>query len=175
MRLLGAVPVLICLATPALAQSQGSFALDAMTTPGRHFGFGYYFTDGLSLRPSLGAGYADGYGMTFNLGTEMRWEALTAHRVSPYATASINYLKDPGLVQIDATGAPMPAVDSNVLRYGAGLGLRSHIKYGLSAVVEGRVMNSALGTTYGAGYYGLQTVQDGAHFEAALGLSYVFH
>ena len=36
-------------------------------------------------------------------------------------------------------------------------------------------MNSAIGTTYGAGYYGQPTVQDGAHFEAALGLSYVFH
>jgi hypothetical protein len=175
MRLLGTVPVLICLATPALAQSQGSFALDAMTTPGRHFGFGYYLTDGLSLRPSLGAGYADGYGMTFNLGTEVRWEALSEHRVSPYATASINYLRDPGLVQIDATGTPLPGVGSNVLRYGAGLGLRSHIKYGLSAVAEGRVMNSALGTSSGVGRYGLQTVQDGAHFEAALGVSYVLH
>lgn len=175
MRLLGAVAVLAGLATPALAQSQGSFALDAMTTPGRHFGFGYYLTDGLSLRPSLGAGYADGYGMTFNLGTEVRWEALSDRRVSPYATASINYLRDPGLVQIDATGTPLLSADSNVLRYGAGLGVRGHIKYGLSAVVEGRVMNSALGTGSIPGYYGQQTVQDGAHFEAALGVSYVFH
>jgi hypothetical protein len=175
MRLLGAVPVLICLATPAMAQSQGSFVLDAMTTPGRHFGFGYYLTDGLSLRPSLGAGYAEGYGMTFNLGTELRWEARSGHRVSPYAAAGINYLRDPGLVQIDATGAPLVGVGSNVLRYGAGVGLRSHIKYGLSAVAEGRIMNSALRDGYGAGYYGQPTVQDGAHFEAALGLSYAFH
>jgi hypothetical protein len=175
MRLLGAVPVMLCLAAPAMAQSQGSFALDAMTTPGRHFGFGYYLTDGLSLRPSLGAGYASGYGMTFNLGTEVRWEMLLAHRVSPYVSASINYLRDPGLVQIDATGAPLVSVDSNVLRYGAGLGLRGHINWGLSAVVEGRVMNSALDTSMGRGYQGLTTVQEGAHFEAALGLSYVFH
>jgi len=82
MRLLGAVAVLVGLAAPAMAQSQGSFAIDAMTTPGRHVGFGYYFTDGLSLRPSLGAGYAEGYGMTFNLGTELRWETRSAHRVS---------------------------------------------------------------------------------------------
>ncbi|MFI5183226.1 MAG: hypothetical protein ACHQNV_02420 [Vicinamibacteria bacterium] len=175
MRLLGAVAVLVGVATPALAQSQGSFVLDAMTTPGRHFGFGYYLTDGLSLRPSLGAGYAEGYGMTFNLGTEARWEVLTQHRVSPYTSASINYLKDPGIVQIDATGAPIAGAGSNVFRYGAGVGLRSHIKYGLSAVVEGRVMNSALTENAGAAYYGQPTVQDGAHFEAALGISYAFH
>jgi hypothetical protein len=146
-----------------------------MTTPGRHFGFGYYLTDALSLRPSLGAGYAGGYGMTFNLGTEARWEMLSARRVSPYASASINYLRDPSLLQIDATGAPLVNADSNILRYGAGLGVRGRINWGLSAVLEGRVMNSELDTSIGRGYQGLPTVQDGAHFEAALGLSYTFH
>ncbi len=45
--------------TPAGTGEKGTIALDAMTTPGRHFGIGFYVTDHLSLRPSLGIGYSD--------------------------------------------------------------------------------------------------------------------
>ena len=40
-------------AGPVLAQSnRGAFGLDAMVAPTTSFGFGYYITDGLSLRPA---------------------------------------------------------------------------------------------------------------------------
>ena len=45
MRILAASVLLLGVAVPAAAQQQGAFALDAMTTSGRHFGAGYYFTD----------------------------------------------------------------------------------------------------------------------------------
>ena len=157
----------------ALAQERGSVVLDAMTTPGRHLGVGYYITDRLSLRPSLGFGYSGQYGTTFNLGADVRWEFPTGDRVHPYLTAGFNYLRSPYLAQYDSSGAL--SADSNVARYGAGLGLRTRIKYGLSLVGEGRVMNSELQNLSGGGFYGQQGVRSGAHVEGILGLSYVFN
>jgi hypothetical protein len=175
MRFFAASLALLSLSAPAMAQERGSLALDAMTTPGRHFGVGYYITDGLSLRPSLGAGYSAQYGTTFNLGADLRWELLPRSRFSPYFTAGFNYLRDPALVQYDSSGSPLLAANPNVARYGAGLGLRTRLKYRLSLVGEGRVMNSAFRDVPANGFYGQQSLQTGAHFEAALGLSYAFN
>lgn len=161
---------LLAFSVPAMAQERGSFVLDAMTTAGRHFGFGYYVTDGFSLRPSLGVGYADGYGMMVNLGTDMRWELLTAHRFSPYLTAGFNFMRNPSLVQFDSGGSAMPGADTNALRYGGGVGFRTRIKHGLSLVGEGRLMNSELQTSFAG-----PSIQDGAHLEAAVGISYAFN
>jgi hypothetical protein len=175
--------VLVGLATPALAQDQGSFALDARTTPGRHFGAGYYVTDRFSLRPSLGFGYSDQFGATYNLGADFRFEILPGSRFSPYLVGGINTMRSPYLVPDGGSGlstgmpgsASVPAASSNVTRYGAGAGLRTRLKYGISLIGEGRLMNSAIRDGSGAGFYGQQVVQNGAHFEAAVGLSYVFN
>jgi hypothetical protein len=168
--------VLLGLAVPAFAQEQGALTLDAMTTPGRHFGFGYYITDKLSLRPSLGASFGGPYGTEFNFGTDLRYEFLQYSRVTPYLAASFNYMRTPGLVQVDPSGIPVAGASPNVARYGAGFGVRARLKYSLSLIGEGRVMNSALEDYQGAGaYYGQQSLQSGAHFEAAVGVSYAFH
>ena len=171
MRLVAASVVLLGLAVPAVAQQSGSFALDAMTTQGRHFGAAYYITDGLSVRPSLGVGYSGQFGMTFNLGADARWEVLTASRVSPYIGASYNYLRSPYLTQSTSIGTE----SSNVSRYGAGLGVRTRILNRLSAVAEARVFNSAIRSASGAGSFGQQVANPGAHFEAAIGLSYILN
>ena len=175
MRLFAASFALLCLAAPTMAQEKGSFALDAMTTAGRHFGLGYYLTDGFSVRPSLGAGYSDQYGMSFNLGADLRWDLMPHRRVSPYATASFNYLRDPYLVPYDSNGLLQHNASSNVTRYGGGLGVRAQLKYKLSLVAEGLVMNSAFRDSTVPGLGSIQTLQPGAHFEAAIGISYVLN
>lgn len=174
MRVLLTSLTLLALSGSALAQERGSFSLDAMTTPGRHFGAGYYVTDGLSLRPSLGASYSDYYGMSFDLGADLRWELLTERRFSPYMTASFNYLRSPYVAAYEPGGSLFQGSDSNVTRYGAGAGLRARLNHHLSLYGEGRVMNSALEDAPGHALSGQQVVRDGAHFEAALGLSYFF-
>ena len=175
MRAFATSVALLSLSAPAMAQGRGSLALDAMTTPGRHFGIGYYITDGLSLRPSLGAGYSAQYGAEFNLGADMRWELLPGRRLSPYLTAGFNYLRSPSLVQYDSSGSPLVGAGPNVARYGGGLGLRTQLKNRLALVGEGRVMSSAFRDAAGGAFYGQQGLQPGAHFEAALGLSYAFN
>jgi hypothetical protein len=166
--------LLVGLAAPALAQDQGSFVVDAMTTPGRHFGAGYYMTDRLSIRPSLGFGYSGAYGTTFNFGTDLRLDLLPASRFSPYLTAGINYMRSPFLVPESALAATSPA-STNVARYGGGLGIRTHVKWGLSLLGEARVMSSEIRSGSEVGLYGASTVHDGAHFEGAIGLSYVLN
>jgi hypothetical protein len=173
-RLFAASVVLVSLSAPVIAQERGSMVLDAMTTPGRHFGIGYYITDRLSVRPSLGVAFSGQYGTTFNLGADTRFDLLPSSRLSPYLTAGFNYVRDPYLVTYDPAGAAAGG-SSNVARYGAGAGFRTRIKYGLSLVGEGRLMNSELRDAPAASFYGQQAVQNGAHFEAAVGLSYAFN
>jgi hypothetical protein len=177
MRLFLTALTVLGLAAPAVAQSEGSFTIDAMTTPGRHFGFGYYVTDGLSLRPTLGAGYSAQYGTTLNLGLDVRYEVLAGRRVSPYLTATFNYLHQPGVTQYDQGIAIPYATTPDVTRYGGGAGIRARIKYRISVVAEGLVMNSALTTLPASSAYGPQqyAVTNGTHFEAALGVSYAFN
>lgn len=174
MRLLAASVVLVGLAAPVLAQERGSVVLDAMTTPGRHFGLGYYVTDRLSLRPSLGIAFSGQYGTTFNLGADSRFDLMPSSRLSPYLTAGFNLIRDPYLVPYEATGSALGET-TTAARYGAGAGFRAHVKYGLSLFGEGRVMNSQLRDAPSGAFYGQQALQNRAHFEAAVGLSYAFN
>jgi hypothetical protein len=175
MRLLVASLALLGVSSAALAQDRGSLAFDLMTTAGRHVGLGYYLTDGLSIRPSVGVAFSSQAGTEFNLGTDLRYELLRGSRLSPYATAGFNYMRNPYLVQYDSAGNLESGTGSNVARYGAGVGVRARLKYHLSAVAEGRVMNSELKDIQGGAFYGQQAVRNGAHFEAAVGVSYAFN
>jgi hypothetical protein len=175
MRLAATSLVLAALATPAAAQGRGSLALDVMTTQGRHLGVGYYVSDGLSLRPSLGAGYSSQYGFSVDAGLDLRWELMPANRFSPYATAGLSYRYDEAFVQYSAAGAPLATPDSGLLRYGAGLGWRARMTPKLSVVGEGRVTNGAIRTGLSRSGYPVSSFDSGAHFEAALGVSYVFN
>src|SRR5262245_54015190 len=173
MRMLVASLALVGMSSAAAAQDRGSLALDLMTTAGRHVGFGYYLTDGLSLRPSFGVGFSS-QGTEINVGTDLRFEPWSRQRISPYATAGFHYLQSPYLIQYDASGSVLPEASSGTARFGGGVGVRAHLKYGLSAVAEGRVMNSELRDVTVGGLYG-QAVRNAAHFEAAVGVSYAFN
>jgi len=169
MRALIASVVVLGAALPAAAQQRGSFALDAMTTPGRHFGAGYYVTDGLSLRPSLGLGFTQGAGTTFNLGADVRYEFLTGSRISPYLGGSYNYLRSPYLTE--SVGGVVRNDPSNIARWGGGGGLRGRINDRFSAFADARVMNSQIRNAPGSALGSQRVVESGAHFEGALGLT----
>ena len=170
MRVLTASVLFLGIAMPAAAQQKGSFALDAMTTPGRHFGAGYYITEGLSLRPSLGFGWSGGYGTIFNLGADVRYEFLTANRFSPYLAGSYNYMRSPYLT--DSVVGVVTNDPSNVSRWGGGGGLRARINDRFSVFADARVMNSQVNDGPGTALGPQQFVDYGAHFEGALGLTF---
>lgn len=171
MRTLAAMAVVLGTALPAAAQQQGAFALDAMTTPGRHIGAGYYVTDALSVRPSLGFGWSEGYGSIFNLGVDARYEFLTANRLSPYVAGSYNYMRSPYLT--DSIGAALANESSNVSRWGGGGGLRARINDRFAVFADGRVMNSQVSQGPGTALGSQQVVDNGAHFEGALGVTFL--
>ena len=171
MRTLLASLVVLGAALPAAAQQRGAFALDAMTTPGRHFGAGYYLTEGLSVRPSLGLRYSGSYGATFNLGADLRYEFLSGNRVSPYVSGSYNYLRSPYLTE--TVGGVVRNDPSNLARWGGGGGLRGRINDRFSVFADGRVMNSHIRNAPGSALGQQRVVETGAHFEGALGLTFL--
>ena len=171
MRVLAASVLFLGMALPAAAQQKGAFALDAMTTPGRHFGAGYYITDALSLRPSLGFGWSEGFGSIFNLGVDARYEFLTDRRLSPYLAGSYNYIRSPYLT--DSLVGVVTNDPSNVSRWGGGGGLRARLNDRFAVFADGRVMNSQVGQGPGTALGPQQLVDYGAHFEGALGLTFL--
>jgi hypothetical protein len=168
--------VLLGLAAPAFAQQSGSVALDATTAYGRTFGAGFYVSDHLSVRPSLGFAYSGVEGSVFNLGGEVRWDFHNASRFTPYTAASYNYMRSPYLTGFDPSGLAVLSERSNVSRYGAGLGVRTRITDRLSVIADGRMMNSAVRDVAGSGaLYRQRALERGAHFEGALGVSFLLN
>jgi hypothetical protein len=166
-------------ASPALAQSnQGAFGLDAMVAPTTSFGFAYYVTDGLSLRPWLGLGYSDYSGFYANLGAQLRYEIGADRVLAPYlsATAQYSHYGNSGVTQGGMTGnVYQPAVlESDVGQLGAGAGLRYRVSGSLALFTEGRVMyaTSPMGA-YGTGWSSID-VNDQTRVDVVLGLTYLF-
>jgi hypothetical protein len=172
---IASLAVLAC-AGPALAQQQGSVTLDATTAYGRTFGAGFYVSDHLSLRPTLGFGYSGSEGAFFNLGSEVRWDFHNASRFTPYAAGSFNYMRSPYVGSYDPSGLALLTDRSNIMRYGAGLGVRTRVSDRVSVIADGRMMNSAVrGVVVPGSLYRQSAVEDGLHFEGALGLSFLLN
>jgi hypothetical protein len=172
MRMLAASVVLFGLACPALAQERGSFTLDALTRSDRPVGLGYNMTDRLSVRPSLALGYSDAYGTTYSLGTDLRWDLLPSSRFSPYATAGLEFRRTP-LATVGTSGG-LSVAPQSITRYGGGFGVRTRVFRRLSAIAEGRVMNSGFDQVQVSGLGLYKQYQSRVRVEGALGLSYQF-
>jgi len=167
----------------ARPSNQGSFALDAMVAPTTGFGFGYYVTDGLSLRPWLGLGYSDYGGFFANVGAQLQYEFHLDSRVAPYLSASAlyshggsgGYYAQPAPRPGEPTSAPV-AYQSDYGEFGTGAGLRVHVARSFSLFFEGRVVYA----TYGSGAvqqqgWGSFDMGDHTRGELVMGLSYLFH
>ena len=169
--------VLAC-AGPVLAQDfgPGSVTLDATTAYGRTFGAGFYVSNHLSLRPSLGFGYSGTEGTFFNVGSEVRWDFHNQSRFTPYTAASFNYMRSPSVSSYLPSGLVLLTERSNVMRYGGGVGVRTRISDRLSVIADGRMMNSEVRSVAAVGAFTSQrAVEDGLHFEGALGLSFLLN
>jgi len=165
-------------ASPVLAQSnQGAFGLDAMIAPTGGFGFAYYLTDGLSLRPWLGLGYSGYNGFFANVGAQMRYE-FGRGPVAPYLSAVAQYSHN-GSVPVTAGGSYGTARYDQVSsagdfgQLGGGAGVRFRVSNSLSLFGEGRFMyTTAPMGGYGTGWSTV-TINDQTRFDAVLGLTYL--
>ena len=166
-------------AGPALAQSnQGAFGLDAMVAPTTSFGFGYYITDGLSLRPWLGLGYSDYSGFFANTGAQLRYEFMARERFAPYLSATAQYShygNSSSLSTFRPGSTAYQTLPGDLGQLGAGAGLRCRVSDSVALFGEGRFMyaTAPLGTaSYG---WSSVSVNDRSHVDAILGLTYLLH
>lgn len=166
-------------AGPALAQSnRGAFGLDARIAPSSGFGFAYYVTDGLSLRPWLGLGYSDYRGFFANVGAQLQFEPAPARTLSPYLSATAQYSHygsaSTPIVTTGSAAYQSVAPASDLGQLGAGAGLRCRLSGNLALFGEGRVMyaTSPMGS-YGTGWSTIG-INDRTRAEVVLGVSYLF-
>ena len=161
-----------------------------MVAPTTGFGFGYYLTDGLSLRPWLGLGYS-GYGGFFaNVGAQLQYEFGTRWKASPYISASGMYSHSPSPVYYQggsppANGQYQSGYQTDSGQFGVGAGLRYRIGSSFSLFAEGRALYTTYSTSFGYanGQNGTYPQQGWGSFdmgdhtrgEFVLGLSYLFH
>jgi outer membrane scaffolding protein for murein synthesis (MipA/OmpV family) len=169
----------VAAAGPSQAQSnRGAFGLDARVAPTTGFGFAYYVTDGLSLRPWLGLGYSDYSGFYANLGAQLRFEPAPARTLSPYLSATAQYSHygnaSTPIVTTGSAAYRSLAPASDLGQLGAGAGLRYRLSGNLALFGEGRVMyaTSPVGS-YGTGWSTID-LNDRTRAEVVLGVSYLF-
>ena len=183
-----ALAITLAVAETAFAQipgsrpsNQGSFAVDAMVAPTTGFGFGYYLTDGLSLRPWLGLGYSGSGGFFANVGAQLQYEFGTDWKVSPYLSASGLYSHNPsyGYSPQGRPGAPgtQQVYSADGGQLGAGAGLRFRVARSVSLFAEGRALYTTYSTAGSLEQQGWGSFGMGDHTrgELVLGLSYLFH
>lgn len=162
------------LSTPAFAQ----ISLDAMTTPGRHFGMGFYVTDHLSLRPSLGLGYSDYSGVVVNAGADVRYDFSPDRDWSLYATGSLFYQGGPDRSYASGTSRPRTGyadytsyASYDGLYYGAGVGVRRRVGERLAFMLDGRYLHTAT-SSVSSSSLGQFRIDGQNQVVASLGLSF---
>ena len=176
-----ALGIAASLSSPALAQSnRGAFAVDGLIAPTTGFGFGYYMTDGLSLRPWLGLGYSGYQGFFANVGAQLRYELASGWTVSPYLSASAQYSYSGSAASAQparpgSPGSPQLVVQGSGGQFGAGAGLRFRVAQSVSLFAEGRVLHA----TYPIGQlrqgWSAFDINERTRGEVVLGASYLFH
>jgi len=164
--------VLMGLSSPVFAQQRGTIALDAMTTPGRHFGIGYYVTDHLSLRPSLGIGYSDYAGVFVTAGADLRYELSPERNWTVYAAGSVLYRGGQNASYAAAETRPRTAYTNyDGMYYGAGLGVQRRVNDRLSFLLDGRYLHTASGVVSSSSF-GQFRLDAQNQIVASLGLSF---
>jgi hypothetical protein len=160
--------------TVAPTGQKGTISIDATTTPGRHFGMGFYVTNHLSIRPTLGIGYSDFTGVTVNVGTDLRYDFTPDRDWSLYAMGSVFYQ---GGNAADPTRSGYPGYPAYVtgsgydgLYYGAGLGMRRRITDRFAVTIDGRYLHTA--NTVSGSSFGQYNIDGQNSVVAALGVSF---
>ena len=143
--------VLAASSRSALAQEKGRFVIDALAAPEPGLGFGYYFTDRLSLSPTLGFGHSSLNGTFYTVGGSLRYYLRPQHRLAPYAEVEAAYVHNQA-VPVDASD---PSQGFDIESHGARLGLGAGLRYGLNRRLalfgEARLTHATTPVAFGSG------------------------
>ena len=171
MRRIGMLVLGMVFSLPAFAKHRGTIALDAMTTPGRHFGIGYYVSDHLSVRPSLGLGYSGQTGMFVDAGADLRFELQPENTWTLYTTGTAYYRSGRTALNGPA-GAQAISADQQGAHYGAGAGLRRRVNDRLMLFLDGRYVRAARASVGTQSSFGQFRIDPQNQMIASLGLSF---
>jgi hypothetical protein len=193
MRRLPLLVVMLALAAPARAQettepapppppphepfTQGTFTIDAMTTPGSHMGFGFYLTNRISIRPMLGVGTSYYGGTTFIAGADLRIETMPTNTWSFYGVATGSYRGGEDRSYGPQGSRNLYAQQDGAL-FGAGVGVRRRFHDRLMVVLDTRYLHAAsasLSTTPLPSSFGQYRVNNQNQVVASLGLSFALN
>jgi hypothetical protein len=161
--------------TVAPTGQKGTISIDAMTTPGRHFGMGFYVTNHLSIRPNIGIGYSDFSGVMVNVGTDLRYDFSPDRDWSLYAMTSVFYESGQDAIYASrpgyGPGSPGYSTTSyDGLYYGAGVGMRRRINDRFAVMIDGRYLHTA--NTVSGSSFGQYNIDGQNSIVAALGVSF---
>ena len=162
--------------TVAPTGQKGTISIDAMTTPGRHFGMGFYVTDHLSIRPAIGIGYSDFSGVIVNVGTDLRYDFSPDRDWSLYAMGSVFYQGGNNAVYapVAAPGTSYPSYASassyDGFYYGAGVGVRRRVTDRFAVMLDGRYLHTA--NTVTGSSFGQYNIDGQNSVVASLGVSF---
>jgi len=121
--------------------TKGSFTIDAMTTSGRHMGFGFYLSDRVSIRPALGFGLSGFGGSFYTVGADLRVETHPANRWSFYGVATGSYRGGEDF-RLRTSGGQSIYASQGAL-YGVGVGVRRRVHDRLMFVLDTRYLRSS--------------------------------
>jgi hypothetical protein len=149
--------------------TQGTFTVDAMTTPGQpHIGFGFYLSDRISIRPMFGLGHSRTNGVVYAAAADLRIETRPTNTWSFYGVATGSYRSGRESFSSQQQGG----------QYGAGVGVRRRFHDRLIVVLDARYLRSgaaSLSTTELPSSFGQIRLDNRNQVVASLGLSFALN
>lgn len=156
--------------------TQGTFTVDAMTTPGRHMGFGFYLSNRVSIRPMLGLGYSELGGAFFNVGADLRVETRPSNAWSVYGVATGSYRSGRDVGYGARSGQDFYTQQQGG-QYGAGVGVRRRVHDRLMVVLDTRYLRSSAPNLSATRFssFGQMRLDGRNQLVASLGLSFALN
>jgi hypothetical protein len=175
--LLAGLPLLAVAAStpPAFAQEHGALVVDGFAAPEAALGFGYYFTDRLSLRPSFGFAHSSSYGDSYWIGSSLRYYYFRPQlRLAPYVEAQAAYVHNQTVPRDAFDPSPGFEIRPHSARFGLGAGLRYRLGGRFALFTEARVTHSTCryGLEPGSRDWGRIRLNDRDRAEFVLGITF---
>lgn len=165
---------MVASASPAPAPQKGRWVIDLLAAPDAGgLALGYYITDHLSFRPSLGFGHSSITGTFYTIGGSVRYDLGPQRRLVPYLQGQAAYVHNQGVPVDPADPSQGLDVYTHGARFGFGAGLRYRLNRRFALFSEARLTHSTTPDAFYSSFndWGRFRLSDHDHFEIGLGLT----